>query len=272
MKKRVWFAGLCLSAWFLVLGGGNSLAAVPTEAESGELDWSKFLSLARSLLQNPVLATSNQPGATIIALGDIPTGDELSELAVQLGMNPRQYVRYVLLEVLMGEDDEEREEAKAGLEEVVRIVQEMIDCEGQPIGDRLQVYFVQDLIEGVRHTAQELILGKASFKDYTYVNALVSEGMAVRFQQPFIATLVEIRVEEEHRLDYASVRNLVAMRAAQLDVRSKNLSGLDLLNKQAGSKVLGQDGNFFWIDGKGLGTLAKSWFELMRIRDTSIVP
>ena len=98
---------------------------------------------------------------------------------------------------------------------------------------------------------------------------LVPENEARLSYQDTIGTVMETL---QDKLDNAAVRNLLAMKAAQMDLSLKDADAkVALLNKQIQDiKAVTRNGNYFQINGNLLGAVAKLWAEVMSIKATSV--
>nr|MBU9889266.1 hypothetical protein [Candidatus Omnitrophota bacterium] len=232
--------------------------------KAGELDWTKFLSLARSILANPALAVSEAEGATIIAVSGSPSTEELENALMQLAMNTGQRVRYVLENI-----DPDRQ---VQLTAAVRGIQGTLDRAGRPIGRRLEIVFLkqgQKMPDRVKSLALQMGNENAAFKGGRCLTLLVGEGMATRYG-PAVGTVMESWKDAGAK--FAAVRNLLAMKAAQMNLSTKDAAAVALLNKQIGDNAIVPVPNtyYFGIDGSKLSALAKLWSEVMSLRATSI--
>ncbi len=228
--------------------------------KADQFNWDKFRTLARLILRNPVLAVSADPGATIIALKEVPTDRELEDMVLQLGMNTWQVIRYV---VSANVNDAER----AQLETDIRTIREELDFDGRRIDDRIGMVFCdgRNLGDVARVEAGKLMNRDTDFKNGAYLTYLVPNGMGSKFNAQS-GTVMEARnVSREN----ASVRNLLAMKAAQISKPVGDSSSIaSLLNKQIGDVIRIEKG-YFWIDGNKLGVLAKLYAQLITARETA---
>lgn len=232
--------------------------------KTGELNWDSFLSLAQSLLRNPALAVSEAEGATIIAVSEAPSEEELENALMQLAMNTGQRVRYVLENISDGRQKEIKSD--------IRAIQGALDIKGSLIGRRIEIAFVkpgQKVVDVVKSMALQMGNENAAFKGGNRLTLLVAEGMATKYG-PMVGTIMESWKDAGAK--FAAVRNLLAMKAAQMNLSTKDAAAAALLNKQIGDNAIVQVPNayYFGIDGSKLSALAKLWEQVMSIRATSV--
>ena len=229
----------------------------------GDMDWKAFLALARTVLEKPILAVSEAKGATIAGLRKVPTYDELESTTLQLGLNTGQLFRYVLEDISASE--------QANLRAEVRDLQKNQDVKGNLIGDRLEIVFAKrgKLAEVVKTAAVQMGEVDPTFKGGAHLTLLVPENEVRQAYQNTIGTVME---SLQDNLDNAPVRNLLAMKAAQMDLSLKDADAkVALLNKQIQDiKAVTRNGNYFQINGTLLGAVAKLWAEVMSIKATSV--
>ncbi|MFA5390813.1 MAG: hypothetical protein WC331_05235 [Candidatus Omnitrophota bacterium] len=239
--------------------------------KAGELNWNKFRQLAENIMTNEIMAVSDKVGGTVITMTDLPSDAEWDSVALMLGMNPRVLVRFVVI------NDQLSRAQKDVASQRVPVIREMRDYRENRIGDRISIDFAQSIkaVETVRHAASEVFrqLRKLDSKlDGGKYMSILFQDMPQLLGQEFIGTQVDSRKGDKK---LAPVRNLIAMKAAQLNVSDKNISAMMLLNKQVGDDVLQFirrriARGYFGIDENKLAGLAKLWSDMLTRKATSV--
>lgn len=228
--------------------------------KTGELDWEKFSAAVKAILANPIMAVSDASGATVIVLNEAPTQEELEDQILQLGMNTGHVVRYVV-----PSESVDTAQQRAILD-TMKSVQGAFDLKGNRIGDRIKIDFSRKVVNTAQSTALALGHQNEAFQGGAHMTILVAEGMSKDFE---LATGTVIESQKDNKA-HAAVRNLLAMKAAQMGVAVGNMGAMALLNKQVGDDVIQRLQNHFGIDGDKLGALAKLWSDMVTARATAI--
>jgi len=259
---------------FLTVPKVAMMLEVLVALKAGELNWNKFLQLVKTIMANKIMAVSDTVGGTVITMTDLPSDAEWDSVALLLGMNPHVLIRFVVI------NDQLSRAQKDVAKQRVSEIRKMRDHQEKEIGnDRIDIKFEQSAkaVEAVREVSIE-VSGKLRKLDSTHALksgehlSILIQNMPELLGHEFIGTQVESRKGDKK---LAPVRNLIAVKTAQLNVTDKNMSAMMLLNKQVGDNVLQfvrrRTVSYFGIDEKKLAGLLELWSSMMLTREATSV-
>jgi hypothetical protein len=233
--------------------------------KKGEFDRKVFVAAAKNILDNPVVALSDKPGAMVSAARGRSFEEvkaaiigEGSQLLTQAG----QYAWRVF------EDDQFTDAQKAELMALAQAIQDSADHKGQKIGDRFRLVLVTGAkVLGEAQKLERELAGKnKQFMGGNYVTVLLEDVDATG--AAFAGTVLR---NEAGVKGNAMARSLAAKKASQHNLRiSGSMATVpDALMKELPNVFVTKDG-YFEINDQALSALEKVLSDLVAIQATSV--
>ncbi len=228
--------------------------------KAGDLNWQKFLSLAKNILENPIMAVSDKSGGMVTVKADAPSDEDFKNMSLRLGTKTQLVERFVIANDALFQDAA----AQAVLKGAIQNVQNSFDHKGAKIGPRVQIEFKMRSSKSAlaNSAAAALMRGNAAITRAN-LTILIEEGLDLSGQ--FVGTV--LRAQKQAQKRNAAIRSLLAGNVAQNGVDQTNA----LLRQQVGDNVLEKKGDGLYdINEILLEGLTKLWSDMLTQKATSV--
>jgi hypothetical protein len=244
-------------------GIADVLTAYVTQMRSGTFSFGEFMRNVRDIItKNPAFAVSNERGAVVKVMNQLPSNEELAALGVQLAMNPNLEFNFVI------ELNDAVEQGMPVFEVAVADIQKMFGANDLKIGNRLAVSY---------GTAGQLAAkAKNAAGQYKDLGVMMGDHVTILVEVPEMAgrlvgaapgAVVDVpKINPKN----ASSRNFVAGKFSQFYVQSDAEGAMGQLIKSLGDvRAIVKNGRYFDMDDAALSGLAKIWSDIISIAATA---
>ncbi len=244
-------------------GVADILTAYVTQMRSGTFSFGEFMKNVRDIVAaNPAFAVSNERGAVVKVMNQLPSNEELAALGVQLAMNPNLEFNFVI------ELNDTVEQGMPVFEAAVADIQKMSGANDLKIGNRLAVSYgtAGQLMSKAKNAAGRYKDLGAVMGDHVTLLVEVPE-MATKLAGVSLGAVVDVPKINPRN---AAGRNFVAGRFSQLYVQSDAEGAMGQLIKSLGDvRAIVKNGRYFDMDDAALSGLAKIWSDIISIAATA---